>query len=88
MQQRYWFEFAMTLADSPPIGTLLGCGITAESREQAISLLKERVFRMRPLPVIKRCVEDVDLGSLDQHHVIPNMADPNVLGVWYPLGYE
>jgi hypothetical protein len=25
---------------------------------------------------------------LDQRHVIPNMKDPTLRGVWFPLGYE
>jgi hypothetical protein len=33
-----------------------------------------------PLAVI----EDVDVRELDQGHVVPNMGDPTVRGVWYP----
>jgi hypothetical protein len=38
------------------------------------------------LPVKKAAV-DVSLESLDSNHVRPNMADPALRGVWFPLGY-
>jgi hypothetical protein len=88
MLHKYWFEFDVTLADSPPLGTLLGCGVTARSREEAVTMLKERVFRADPLPKIRRYLQDIDLSSLDPNHVIPNMSDPDRIGVWFPLGYE
>jgi hypothetical protein len=88
MLRRFWFEFDTTLAQSPPLGTLLGCGVTAQSKEEALLMLKERVFRKEPLPRIKRYVEDVDTASLDKNHVIPNMGDPAVARVWFPLGYD
>jgi len=28
--------------------------------------------------------EDVDVRALDGGHVLPNMGDPSVRGVWYP----
>ncbi len=87
MLHRYWFEFDITLADLPPAGTLLGCGVTAESKEDAIGLM-ELVFRRGSLPGIKNCVDDVQLASLDQNHVTPNMGDPDKAGIWFPLGYE
>jgi hypothetical protein len=31
--------------------------------------------------------QDVDVQSLDQGHVIPNMHPPNWRGIWYPKGY-
>jgi hypothetical protein len=51
-------------------------------------MLKQRVFRADPLPKIRRYLQDMDLSALDQNHVIPNMSDPDRIGVWFPLGYE
>jgi hypothetical protein len=86
--RRYWFEFRHTIHDPHPVGTLLGCGVTAFSREDALQLLDERVFGRQPLPSIRRRVEDVDVSALDPGHVLPNMADPTWRGVWFPLGYD
>jgi hypothetical protein len=32
--------------------------------------------------------ENLDIRTLDQGHVIPNMKDPTLRGVWFPLGYD
>jgi hypothetical protein len=90
MLRRFWFEFVLTFGDPHPGGTLLGCGVTAASKEEAIILLKQRVFtgELFQFPKIKRCVEDVDIATLDRGHVIPNMSDPDQPGIWFPLGYD
>jgi hypothetical protein len=67
---------------------LTGCGVTAWSHEDALRLLRERVFVRQPLPPVRRCVEDVDVSTLDPGHVLPNMADPTRRGVWFPLGCD
>ena len=71
-----------------PGGALLGCGVTASSQEEAIVFLKEQVFNVLPFPNIKRCIENVELGSLDQNHMIPNMGDHRQIGIWFPLVYN
>jgi hypothetical protein len=86
--RRYWFEFRHTIHAPHPLGTLLGCGVTAFSHEDALQLLRERVFVGDPLPPIRRCVEDVDVSTLDPGHVLPNTADPTRRGVWFPLGCD
>lgn len=87
---RYWFEFDVTAADFHiiPYGTLIGCGVTAYNYEDALKIIKEKVFNSSELPVIKRMVENVDIRTLDQGHVIPNMLAPVVRGVWFPPGYQ
>ena len=88
MLTRFWFKFDLVLDQRPPLGTLLGCGVTARSREAAIQLLKERVFQSDSLPPIKQCIEKVDPGTLDKGHIQPNMGDPDKPGIWFPLGYS
>lgn len=87
---RYWFEFDLMFADVAeiPSGTLIGCGITAYNYEDAIKILQEKVFKSSELPRITRFVENVDIRTLDQGHVIPNMAAPVARGVWFPIGYQ
>lgn len=79
---RYWFEFDLTLEDPHPIGVLIGCGVTAHNYEDALVLLKQRVFTHDPLPTITRVVENVDVSTLDASHVLPNMGIPTERGIW------
>lgn len=82
--RRYWFEFSPR--PDLPIGTRIGCGVTGYDKQDALALLRERVFRGVEPPV-ERVVEDVDVSTLDRGHVIPNMSPPSLRGVWFPLGY-
>jgi hypothetical protein len=84
---RYWIRFAGSLGDERPIGTRLGCGVTARHRDDALALLQERVFGDQPLPEVREIIEDVDVSALDNRHVLPNMGNPAVLGIWFPIGY-
>jgi len=86
--RKYWFKFDLSFGDPHPIGTLLGCGVTALSREEALELVRQRVFRAHVMPSVEKCVEDVQISDLDAKHVLPNIGDPSQRGVWFPLGYE
>ena len=72
--RRFWF----------PIPGRFGIGVTAYTREEAEGLARTAARDLRwdftPGPV----AEDVDLRTLDQGHVIPNMRAPNFHGVWFP----
>jgi hypothetical protein len=83
--KRYWFTF-----DGLPKYSLLqfGCGVTAYSRDDAITLLNQSVFKDEAMPPISNVIEDVDISALDQGHVIPNMEAPVWRGVWFPKGYR
>lgn len=79
---RFWFRFEPS-ADARFIGRQLGCGVTAVDRRDAEDLLRTQVFGGELPPTIE-VVEDIDVRDLDQGHVIPNMGDPSVRGVWFP----
>lgn len=83
---RYWFRFEGEPLSLPP-GIVLGCGVTAFTREDALHLLATHVFR-GPIPPILSVTEDIDVSTLDAGHVLPNMHEPASRGVWYPLGYR
>lgn len=85
--KRYWIEFRFPSNILPPIGTSIGCGITAHSSEDALIILKEKVFEDGLLPEISKFIEDVDISTLDANHVLPNMGVPTYRGVWFPQGY-
>ena len=76
---RYWIEFD---ASDAPSGMTSGCGVTAFDREDAMRLLSQAIGCTPPPPV--RVIEDVDVSTLDQRHVLLNMHPPSRRGVWFP----
>lgn len=84
---RYWFEFSGSLQEFPS-GLILGCGVTAYDYADAISILRQKVFKGKELPEIKSIVENIDIRTLDNGHIRPNMGDPTLRGVWFPMGYD
>jgi hypothetical protein len=83
--KRYWFRFETF---GKPTSLNLGCGVTAYDYEDAVNLLHDRVFARKDLPGIIECSENVDVSTLDQKHVLPNIGLVTVRGVWFPQGYE
>ena len=82
---RYWIRFELHPSQASPRP---GCGVTALNYEDALAILSETVFRGKNMPTIEEVIDDVDISSLDQKHVIPNMEVPVWRGVWYPKGYS
>lgn len=84
MLHRYWFVFE----NAPEFNPLnLGCGISAYSYDDAVQLLRSRVGGKEVTLKISSVVEDVDIDTLDSGHVLPNLGDVTVRGIWFPLGY-
>jgi hypothetical protein len=82
---RFWFRFEGDASDLPP-GSALGCGVTAVDRRDAEEVVRAEVFDGAALPAVREVIADVDVRELDQGHVVPNMGDPSVRGVWFPRG--
>jgi hypothetical protein len=82
--QRFWITFDSNCNGLQATGTLLGCGVTAVSIDEAIRFVRERVFEGVEMPGIENIIENVDVSKLDAKHVRPNMGSPAVRGVWYP----
>ncbi|MGK3959279.1 hypothetical protein WMF38_40320 [Sorangium sp. So ce118] len=87
MLHRFWFEFTIDHPEDLPPGVRMGCGVTAHTVEEATALIRERVFGGAVLPRIHEVVPDIDVSKLDPGHVRPNMGNPVVRGIWFPLGY-
>lgn len=85
---RYWLLHDLKLSDPHPIGVLPGIGVTAYDEEDALRLVRERVFATDPFPRIRELIADVDVSTLDDKHVRPNMGNPVVRGIWFPKGYS
>jgi hypothetical protein len=60
-----------------------GCGVTAFDRDDAVHLVG--VFLGSEPPVPASVIEDVDVSTLDENHVLSNMLPPSERGVWYPM---
>jgi hypothetical protein len=73
MLVRYWFHTQKGL----------GFGVTAYSLEDAKSLLAAQ-WPSSPESEILEVVPNINISSLDQGHVAPNMGLANVRGVWFP----
>ena len=86
--RRFWFTFPLTIKDPHPPGVLLGVGVTAFDKADAIALMKEKVFTKVPFPPISGIREDVDISTLDAGHVLPNMGNVLKRGIWFPIGYD
>lgn len=85
---RYWLEFNFENYALIPFGTRMGCGVTALNYEDALNIVKNKVFNDKPIAPIKLTVENIDISTLDAGHVLLNMGMPSVRGIWFPLGYN
>ena len=82
MLKRFWFVFKPS-AESSVLE--MGCGVTAYDRADAEKLLEEQAFPFYGARSIDKVVEDVDVSTLDDKHIRPNMGNPAARGVWFPL---
>ena len=80
MLRPYWVQLARRPEPTP---LNIGIGVTAASEEESRAM-------------VLQAVEDADIVSvspvldateLDQGHVVPNMGNLLVRGIWFPLGY-
>jgi hypothetical protein len=83
--KRYWFQFQKFASPSP---LTLGAGVTARSYDDALALLKDRVFAGEDVPQIVSVDENIDVSKLDDRHVLPNIGSILRRGIWFPQGYE
>ena len=66
----------------------MGCGVTARDKFDAEQIISSRILKDYPNVKIAHVEEDVDISSLDEGHVIPNMNPHIWRGIWFPKGYE
>ena len=72
--RRYWFK----MKDG------FGFGVTAYSLDDAKHLVDEAARNLGVNYELLETIEDVDVRTLDQNHVVPNMGAQNFRGVWFP----
>ena len=85
--RRYWFRFD----DSAPIPgafwSPLGYGVTAWSENDALTFLREDVFRGRAPTGISKIIADVDVSTLHSFYIRSNMKPTDRRGIWFPRGF-
>jgi hypothetical protein len=81
---RFWFQFERL---RQPTALNLGCGITAYDYDDALALLRTHIFGANGPPPVEICIRGIERSSLEKNHVLPNIGDMNVRGIWFPLGY-
>ncbi|MBA3694977.1 MAG: hypothetical protein H0W77_16360 [Acidobacteria bacterium] len=59
-------------------------GLTAYSIEDARKLIDEANKTFRFKFEIIEIIENIDISTLDENHILPNIGAPNFRGVWYP----
>ena len=74
MLRRFWFKTRPGL----------GYGVTASSRGEAEQMLSEYSYP-RSGEVVVEVIENIDVRTLDQKHVIPNAGPSAVRGIWFPF---
>ena len=85
---RFWFQFnGESYKDLPP-GVIIGCGVTAFTKDDALNIIREKVFKGENLPLIKIYKEGIDISTLNEGHVQPNLGNVVARGIWFPLGYD
>ncbi len=83
MTQKLFFVKFVPIPQPTPLN--LGCGVTAYSVEDALSLIRDQVFPRSQMPEVVSIREIREVSELDQNHVVPNMGNTLARGVWFPL---
>lgn len=65
-------------------GQGLGCGVAAIDEADCRSLVDDNAFFAGR--VVKSVAEIERFEELDQNHVVPNMGNMFVRGIWFPKG--
>jgi hypothetical protein len=84
---RFWIHFDMSNWDVETVVSRYlyrGCGVTAYSLDDAMQILKTELFENTRMPPVKEVITNIDVSTLDEGHIIPNMGIPVDRGVWFP----
>jgi hypothetical protein len=80
--RRFFIE--LERSESLSVELLLGVGITAWTKEDALGLLYSVVFEGKAPARVIKVTEDVDVKRLDADHIAPHVGDVKARGVWFP----
>src|SRR5258706_15491110 len=97
--RRFWITFdlppepesprsGITL-DGDPWGWLRrGVGVTAASLEDALGLVRDELFDgTDDVPAVSQVIADVDVSTLEEGPILPNIGVVIWRGIWWPPGF-
>jgi hypothetical protein len=90
--RRFWIEFDLAsveaadeIEDTFALGYVRnGLGVTGVDLDDCLGIVRARVFNGAALPAVSRVVEDVDVSTLSEEIVVPNIKPPIWRGIWFP----
>ena len=85
---KFWISFISSSDVNSIHGLELGFGVTASNSDHALQMIRGKIFEGAKLPLVRFIIEDFDVRDVEKKHVYLNMGDPEIPGIWYPLGYD
>ena len=83
--KKYWISFKK---NTTPTVFNLGCGATASDRIDLQKVLdKSEILSRYPNLSIDKIEQISKIDELESKHVLVNMGNPAVRGIWFPLGF-
>lgn len=82
--EKFWIRFKTI---PKPTVLNLGSGVTAFSKEDAMTIVEERLYKIFNDLEIIDIITVASLNDLDEKHILPNIGDPCLRGIWFPMGY-
>jgi len=90
--RRFWIEFDLAsveaadeIEDTFALGYVRnGLGVTGVDFDDCLGIVRARVFNGAALPAVSRVVEDVDVSTLSEEIVVPNIKPPIWRGICFP----
>ncbi|HXW81852.1 MAG TPA: hypothetical protein VEJ84_20285 [Acidimicrobiales bacterium] len=64
-----------------------GVGVTGTDVDECLDIVQKRLFG-GAMPTVLKVVEDVDVSTLDEQVVLPNIEPPIWRGIWFPPGFS
>jgi hypothetical protein len=98
--RRFWLEFDLPRsvptagpqraagAGEPSSWALVrtGVGVTGTDLDECFDIVRKRIFGRTLMPTVLKVVEDIDVSTLDEERVLPNIEPPIWRGIWFPPG--
>jgi len=80
----YWIKLDIEFGNPGSTGLLMGIGVTAIDENDAIGLIKKNFFNNSSIPHVSEIKIVESLDDLDKYHILPNIGNPFLRGVWFP----
>jgi hypothetical protein len=98
--KRYWLEFDLPRSEAATVPETAvstggrsswalvtkGVGVTGADIDECLDIVQQRIFG-GAMPTVLKVVEDIDVSTLDEQVVLPNIEPPIWRGIWFPPGF-